>query len=276
LEGALLKNDIHVLEELAKEARRTTIKMIASIGRGHIGGSLSIIELLTVLYYEVMNINPKDPHWIDRDRLVLSKGHSGPGLYSVLAMKGFYDISEITTLNRPGTNLPSHCDMNRTKGIDMTTGSLGQGLSAAVGIAIGAKIDRKDFNVYCIIGDGESQEGQIWEAGTYAASQKLNKLIAFTDNNNLQLDGVTSQINNMEPIDEKWRSFGWFVQSIDGHDMKAIYEAIQAAKMNKTKPSMIIMKTVKGKGWSKIEGTVGSHSMDISAKDAEEALKELA
>lgn len=271
-----MKNDIHVLEELAKEARRTTIKMIASIGRGHIGGSLSIIELLTVLYYEVMNINPRDPHWKDRDRLVLSKGHSGPGLYSVLAMKGFYDISEIVTLNKPGTNLPSHCDMNLTKGIDMTTGSLGQGLSAAVGIAIGAKMDRKDFNVYCIIGDGESQEGQIWEAGTYAASQKLDNLIVFTDNNNLQIDGVTSEINNMEPIDEKWRSFGWFVQSIDGHDMKAIYESIQAAKLNKGKPSMIIMKTVKGKGWSKIEGTVGSHSMNISTEDAEKALKELA
>ncbi len=271
-----MKNDIQVLEELAKEARRTTIRMIASIGKGHVGGSMSIIELLAVLYYEVMNVNPKDPHWEDRDRLVLSKGHSGPGLYSILAMKGYYDISEITTLNKPGTNLPSHCDMNLTKGIDMTTGSLGQGLSAAVGIAIGAKMDKKDLNVYCIIGDGESQEGQIWEAGTYASSQKLDNLIVFTDNNGIQLDDFTGNINNIEPIDEKWKSFGWFVQCIDGHDMNAIYDAIQAAKKNKNKPSMIVMRTVKGKGWSKIEGTIGSHSMDVTAEDAENALKELA
>lgn len=271
-----MKHTIEELKEIAKQNRRTVFQMIGSCGRGHIGGSLSIIELLTVLYYEVMNIDPRNPKKDDRDRLVLSKGHSGPGLYSVLANKGYFDYEEVTLLNKPGTNLPSHCDMNRTEGVDMTTGSLGQGLSVAVGMALAARMDNKKEYIYCIIGDGESQEGQIWEAAMYAASQKLDHLIAFTDYNNLQIDDFVDKINDVSPLEEKWRAFNWSVQRINGHDMQEIYDAIQKAKANTGKPSMIIMETIKGKGWSKIENTVGSHSMNITREDVASALSELA
>jgi len=264
------------LEDLAKEARRIVIRMIGSLGKGHVGGSLSIVDLLVVLYYEQMRLDPHNPGMENRDRLVMSKGHAGPALYALLTMKGYFDSAEITTLNQPGTNLPSHCDMNLTTGVDMTTGSLGQGLSAAAGMAIAARLDGNGSCAFCVVGDGESQEGQIWEASMFARQMKLGNLIAFLDKNGLQIDGALAQINELESAADKWRAFGWHVQEIDGHDMRAIYDAIENAKARTDLPSMIVMNTVKGKGWKKIEGTVKSHSMPISQEDVADALRDLA
>lgn len=255
---------IRELEIHAIDIRKLTIESIGKLGVGHIGGSLSICDLLSVLYFDVMNIDPKDPKKPDRDRFVLSKGHGGPAVYATLALKGYFDPSILDTLNRPNTKLPSHCDMNLTEGIDMTTGSLGQGFSCAVGIAIGAKIKKQDFTTYVCIGDGESQEGQIWEAAMLANSQKLDNLIAFTDYNKLQIDGNIEQINGLYPLHQKWESFGWHVQVVDGHDHKALRNAIQLAKNVSGRPSMIIMDTIKGKGADFSENKLSSHNMPVT------------
>lgn len=263
--------------KISKEIRQLTVKCIASLGVGHIGGCLSIIDLLTVLYYEIMKIDPKDPQKEGRDRLIISKGHAGPAIYATLAHKGYFDISELNTLNRINTNLPSHCDMNKTPGIDMTTGSLGQGFSCAVGIAIGSKLKKDNATIYSIIGDGESQEGQIWEAAMYASHKKLNNLIAFTDNNGCQIDGTTNEVNNLGNLSKKWEAFGWSVYNIDGHNMQEIYETINKAKLSVNKPTMIILNTTKGKGISFIEAAgVANHNMKINAEQLKMALKELA
>ena len=270
-----MQHSIQELTELAKEARRTTMEMIASLGKGHVGGALDIVDVLTVLYYEEMNIDPKNPQMPGRDRFVLSKGHGGPGVYSILAMKGYSDRKEIYTLNKPGTMLPSHCDRLLTPGIDMTTGSLGQGLSAAVGMALADRIDGNGARVYCIIGDGESQEGQIWEAGMYAAQAKLGSLTCFLDLNGQQIDAPVDEVNSMIDAAAKWRAFGWNVQEIDGHNLQAIYDAIEQAKTCMDKPNMIVLHTIKGKGWKKIEGTTKSHSMPVTAEDLKDALQDL-
>lgn len=270
-----MNHSVQELNDLAKEGRRITMKCIASLGKGHAGGALDMVDLLTVLYYEEMNVDPAQPQRKGRDRLVLSKGHGGPGLYSILAMKGFFDMKEIFTLNQPGTILPSHCDRLLTPGIDMTTGSLGQGLSAAVGMALADRLDQNSAHVYCVIGDGESQEGQIWEAGMYAAQMKLGSLICFLDLNGQQIDAPVDEVNSLLDAAAKWRAFGWNTQEIDGHDVQAIYEAIEAAKQCTDKPNMIVMHTVKGKGWKKIEGTTMSHSLSVSAEDLEDALRDL-
>lgn len=261
----------------SREIRRLTIESVGHLGVGHIGGCLSVVDVLTVLYYSVMNIDPKNPHKEGRDRLVLSKGHAGPALYSILADKGFFPKQELYTLNKLGTNLPSHCDMLKTPGIDMTTGALGQGFSCAVGIAIGAKLKKDGATIYAIIGDGESQEGQIWEAAMYASHKKLDNLIAFTDFNKLQIDGPVEEINRLGDLTAKWESFGWFVQKIDGHDHSVIYEAIERAKNNgQLKPSMIILDTIKGKGVSFVEEAgVNNHNMPITSEQVQVALKEL-
>lgn len=261
------------LRKLATEARKLTIEMIGAIGKGHVGGSLSIIETLVTLYFEVMKVDPTRPTWPERDRFILSKGHAGPGLYAILALKGYFPQEEVVTLNQPHTKLPSHCDMNLTCGIDMTTGSLGQGLSAATGIALAGKLDGKSYTVYCMLGDGESQEGQVWEAAMYAGNQKLNNLIAFTDYNKKQIDGYLNEINPLEPIEKKWQAFGWYVQRIDGHDFAQLRQAISKAKAYTGGPSMIILDTVKGKGISFAEGV---HSMTVTADNVRDALQELA
>lgn len=247
------------------EIRRLILKTIGTFGSGHIGGSLSIVELLTVLYEKHMNIDPKNPNMTGRDRLIVSKGHSGPAVYAVLCSKGYFGEDWLLTLNQPGTNLPSHCDMNRTPGIDMTTGSLGQGFSCAMGIAKASKLKKDGATIYTIIGDGESQEGQIWEAAMFAAQHKLDNLIAFTDYNKLQLDGKVSEICDVAPLYEKWRAFGWNVLVLDdGHDCEAIDEAITSAK-SAQKPSMIILHTIKGKGISFAEAAgAGNHSMQVT------------
>ena len=199
---------------------------------GHIGGCLSVVELLTVLYFEAMNIDPKDPKMPGRDRFICSKGHAGPAVYAALANRGFFDKSMLLTLNQGGTNLPSHCDMNRTPGIDMTTGSLGQGFSCAVGAALGAKLARDGATIYTLIGDGESQEGQIWEAAMFAAAKKLDNLIAFTDYNKLQIDGTVAEVNDVAPLAEKWAAFGWNVIEVeDGNDVEQVSAAVAHAKL---------------------------------------------
>lgn len=263
------------LEQKAKEIRCHTLDCIAELGVGHIGGSLSIVDVLAVLYFDQMNIDPKDPKKASRDRFVLSKGHGGPAVYATLAMKGYIPMEELKTLNQPNTNLPSHTDMNKTVGVDMTTGSLGQGFSAAVGMATSLKMDSLDQYVYAIIGDGESQEGQIWEAAMFAGSRKLDTLIAFTDFNRMQIDGETLEVNDIAPLDKKWEAFNWHVQVVDGHDVIAIQEAIVKAKGIKHKPSMIILNTCKGKGAFFCENDVASHNMPVTKEQAEEAKERL-
>lgn len=255
---------IKELESRANDIRKLTIECIGKLGVGHIGGCLSICDVLAVLYFHSMNIDPQNPLMENRDRFVLSKGHGGPALYAALALRGFIPKEELDTLNRPGTNLPSHCDRLKTRGIDMTTGSLGQGFSAATGMAMAAKMDNRDLHIYSIIGDGESQEGQIWEAAMFAGSRKLHTLIAFTDYNRMQIDGTTEQVNGLDPLDKKWEAFGFYVQSVDGHDVAAIAQAIDNTKNQKEKPSMIILNTIKGKGAYFCEGQVTSHNMAIT------------
>lgn len=259
-----------------REIRRNILLEIGTLGVGHIGGSLSIVELLVTLYYKYMNIDPRNPQKDGRDRLIVSKGHSGPAVYAVLADLGYFPKDWLLTLNKPGTNLPSHCDMNRTPGIDMTTGSLGQGFSCAVGIAKASLLKNDGATIYTVIGDGESQEGQIWEAAMFASAHKLKNLIAFTDNNKLQLDGKVSDICGVEPLADKWRAFGWNVISVtNGNNCEEIDSAITAAK-NSEMPTMIILNTVKGCGikFAEEAGT-SNHSMPISEEMFEEGMKEL-
>ena len=260
-----MENKVRMLEEKAKEIRKLTIQAIGELGVGHIGGALSLCEVLSVLYFDAMNIDPADAKMEDRDRFVLSKGHGGPAVYATLALKGFIPMEELHTLNRPNTHLPSHCDMRLTNGIDMSTGSLGQGFSAATGMALAAKMDARDLYVYAIVGDGESQEGQIWEAAMLAASQKLD--------NKMQLDGYIEDVNGLYPLDKKWESFGWHVQTADGHDVAAIAHAIDNAKKVKGRPSMIILDTVKGKGGFFCENMVASHNMNISEETWKKAVE---
>ena len=268
-------NTKNYLENQAIEIRKLTIESIGKLGVGHIGGSLSICDLLSVLYFDVMDIDANDPSKEDRDRFVLSKGHGGPALYAALALKGYFDKALLDTLNRPNTKLPSHCDRSMTPGIDMTTGSLGQGFSCAVGLAIGARMQKKDYWTYVCIGDGETQEGQVWEAAMLANSQKLDRLIAFTDYNKMQIDGSIEEVNGLYPLDDKWKSFGWHVQVIDGHNIEALQRAIITAKNMRGRPSMIIMDTIKGKGAYFCENKVFSHNMQISEEQWKRAVQEL-
>ena len=262
------------LQKFAVSIRKETMRAIGTLGVGHVGGALSICDVLAVLYGGEMNIDPADPHKEDRDWLVCSKGHAGPAVYATLALKGFFPMEWMETLNQPGTNLPSHCDRRKTPGIDMTTGSLGQGLSIAAGIAQAHLLNGKTNTVYCIMGDGESQEGQNWEAILYAAQQKLGNLILFVDDNKAQIDGYVSQINEMESYVDKFKSFHWDAVEINGHDYNAIHEAISHAKEVKDKPSAIILHTVKGKGCTFAERT-WCHHISVSKEDMEEALQAL-
>lgn len=264
------------LENKCLEIRKNILLEIGTLGVGHIGGSLSMVELLAVLYYKHMNVDPKNPKKEGRDRLIVSKGHSGPAVYAVLANMGYFPQKWLKTLNKPGTNLPSHCDMNRTPGIDMTTGSLGQGFSCAVGIALASKIKNDGAKIYTVIGDGESQEGQIWEAAMFAAHKKLSNLIAFTDYNKLQLDGKTEDICSIEPLADKWRAFGWNVIEVkNGNSCEEIDKAITLAKSSNL-PTMIILHTVKGHGISFAENAgIKNHSMTVSKEMFEQGLKEL-
>ena len=264
------------LELKCTEVRENILTEIGELGVGHLGGSLSMVELLVTLYYKHMNVDPKNPQKMGRDRLIVSKGHSGPAVYAVLAEKGYFPKEWLMTLNKPGTNLPSHCDMNRTPGIDMTTGSLGQGFSCAVGIALASKLKKDGANIYTIIGDGESQEGQIWEAAMFASHHKLDNLIAFTDYNKLQLDDSIDNICSIEPLADKWKAFGWDVTEVfEGNNCDEIDKAILEAKKSQ-KPVMIILHTVKGCGVDFAEKAgISNHSMTVSKEMFEKGMKEL-
>ena len=258
-------------DRLAAELRYVITDMICRSGSGHIGGALSLVEILMTLYYRSMNVRPDEPQWVDRDRLVLSKGHAAPVLYAVLAYKGFFPKEWLGTLNADGTKLPSHADARTVPGIDMTTGSLGQGLSAACGMAIAAKKEGRSNHIFCIIGDGESNEGQNWEAAMFAAHQKLDNLTAITDYNRLQIDGFTSEILDLEPLADKWRAFGWNVLETDGHDWENLYNTIEEAKhLQNGKPTMIIAHTIKAKDCKMVENAVGSHNIKVPNKESHE------
>jgi transketolase len=265
-----------LLENKAFAIRCATIREIANYGSGHMGGALSIVELLTCLYYDEMKIDAHNPGMKERDRLVCSKGHAGPAIYSVLADLGYFPASWLETLNVGGTKLPSHCDMNQTPGIDFTTGSLGQGISAAVGIALGQKMRGYSSYTYAIIGDGETQEGQVWEAAETAAQWKLGNLIVFTDYNKQQLDGYVDDIVNLGNLDDRWTSFGWHTQHIDGHSFNEIKKAIGEAKSTKDKPSMIILDTQKCRGFIPGENILSNHHIKLDKETGEKALKALA
>ena len=267
------------LKDAAREIRCDTLRCIGHLGVGHIGGCLSVAELLAVLYFEAMKIDPAQPKMPGRDRFICSKGHAGPAVYSALANRGYFDRSELLTLNQGGTNLPSHCDMNRTVGVDMTTGSLGQGFSCAVGVALGSKLEKDGATIYALIGDGESQEGQIWEAAMFAAAKKLDNLIAFTDYNKLQIDDTVAKVNNIAPLAEKWAAFGWNVIEVeDGNDVEQVSAAVSHAKLGigSEKPTLVILNTIKGCGgpWI-INLGPGNHNCPISEEQAEAAIAEI-
>jgi len=267
------------LREICKDIRCDIMTTIGHLGVGHIGGCLSVVEVLAVLYFQEMNIDPANPKMPGRDRLVCSKGHAGPAVYAALANRGYFPKSELLTLNQGGTHLPSHCDMNLTTGIDMTTGSLGQGFSCAVGVALGSKLEQDGATIYTLIGDGESQEGQIWEAAMFAAAKKLDNLIAFTDYNKLQIDDCVAKVNDIAPLDEKWAAFGWNVIEVeDGNDVDQVSEAVKHAKLGlgSGKPTMVILNTKKGCGVKWIEDLgAANHNTNISEEQAQAAIAEI-
>lgn len=267
------------LKEKCKDIRCDIMTCIGHLGVGHIGGCLSIVELLAVLYFQEMNIDPAQPKMPGRDRLVCSKGHAGPAVYATLANRGYFDKKELLTLNQGGTHLPSHCDMNLTTGIDMTTGSLGQGFSCAVGVALGSKLADDGATVYAIVGDGESQEGQVWEAAMFAASKGLGNLVGFTDYNKLQIDGTVAQVNDIAPLADKWAAFGWNVIDVaDGNDVEQVSAAVKQAKANRAtgRPTMVILNTLKGCGVKWIEEMgAGNHNTNVSEEQAKAAIAEI-
>jgi transketolase len=263
------------MEGVAKKLRRHIITMTGEAGSGHPGGSLSSVEIVTTLYFNLLRHNPEDPQWPDRDRFVLSKGHAAPLLYATLAECGYFPIEELLTLRKLGSCLQGHCDSNATAGVEMTAGSLGQGLSFSIGVALAGRLDSKDYTVYVLLGDGECDEGQVWEAAMAAAHHKLDRLMAIVDNNGLQIDGWNRDVMNLEPFNEKWQAFGWHVIEVDGHNIAQLIDAFSRAKSVKGKPSVIIAHTVKGKGVSFMENNPDFHGKAPTAAEVELALKEL-
>lgn len=269
------KSKIKELEEIAKNIRRQIVEQVYRAGSGHPGGSLSIADILTVLYFYELKIDEKNPNWEDRDRFVLSKGHCAPALYASLANKGFFELEELENFRTINGKLQGHPDMNKIPGVDMTTGSLGQGLSAANGMAIAGKLDKRDYRVYCLLGDGEIEEGQVWEAAMAASQYKLDNLCVIVDNNNLQIDGTIEEVMNSKPIDEKFRSFGFQIIKIDGNDIDEIIKAFDVARNVKGKPTCIIAKTIKGKGVSFMENQVKWHGKAPNEEEFKQAIAEL-
>ena len=263
------------LMKTANEIRKGIVTALHSAKAGHPGGSLSATEIFTYLYFEEMNVDPKAPKKVDRDRFVLSKGHTAPGLYSTLAQKGFFPKEDLVTLRHTGSYLQGHPDMKHIPGVDMSSGSLGQGISAAVGMAIAGKLDNADYRVYTLLGDGEIQEGQVWEASMLAAHRKLDNLVVIVDNNNLQIDGAITEVNSPYPIDKKFEAFNFHVINIDGNDFDQIDAAFKEAKTVKGQPTAIIAKTVKGKGVSFMENQVGWHGKAPNDEEYKIAMEEL-
>ena len=263
------------LQKVANEVRKDIVTAVHAAKAGHPGGSLSAADVFTYLYFEEMNIDPKDPKKADRDRFVLSKGHTAPGLYSVLAERGYFPKEDLTTLRHLGSYLQGHPDMKHIPGVDMSSGSLGQGISAAVGMALSAKLSNESYRVYTLLGDGEIQEGQVWEAAMFAGSRKLDNLVVIVDNNGLQIDGPIDEVNSPYPIGAKFEAFNFNVVEIDGHDFDQIADAFKQAKECKGKPTAIIMKTIKGKGVSFMENQVSWHGSAPNDEQCKQALEEL-
>ncbi|HWR23742.1 MAG TPA: transketolase [Feifaniaceae bacterium] len=253
------------LKDFALQIRIACLEEFKALGFGHVGGSLSVTDVLAVLYGSVMKIDPQNPAWPERDKLVCSKGHAGPAVYATLALKGYFPYDMLMTLNKPGTQLPSHCDRNKTPGVDMTTGSLGQGTSLAAGLALGDKLKGRGSRVFLISGDGELDEGQVWEAAAFAAARKIDNLVWFIDDNKKQLDGPTEAILPLGDIAAKFKAFGFDTQQIPGNDVEAIYEAIERTKAVPGKPHAIVLDTIKGAGVKAVEETLNNHSMTVKA-----------
>ncbi|RKQ61840.1 transketolase [Thermovibrio guaymasensis] len=263
------------LRAIAREVRKDILKMTSNAQSGHPGGAMSATDIIVTLYYYKMRHNPLNPKWEERDRFVLSKGHVCPALYSVLARTGYFPLEKLMEFRKVDGDLQGHPDMHKTPGIEISTGSLGHGIGAAVGMAIGLKLSGSDSKVYCMIGDGEAQEGSVWEASMAASHYNLNNLVVILDNNNLQIDGPVDEVMSIYPAAEKWKAFGWNVMEINGHDFKEIKEALDRADESKFKPTMIIAKTVKGKGVSFMENRAEWHGKALPPDLLKEALKEL-
>jgi transketolase len=266
------------LEEMAataKKLRRHIITMIGKAGSGHPGGSLSAADIVTALYFGVLRHDPANPRWEDRDRFILSKGHAAPVLYAALAECGYFALDELNTLREFGSCLQGHCDVTTTPGVEMSSGSLGQGLSFGIGAALAGRLDRRDYRVYVLLGDGECDEGQVWEAAMAAAHFKLSSIVAIVDHNKLQIDGWTKDVMNLDPLASKWRSFGWNTVEVDGHDISELIVALENAKRVQGGPAAIIAHTVKGKGVSYMENNAEFHGKAPTPEETERALKEL-
>ena len=263
------------MEAIAKRLRRHIITMIGKAGSGHPGGSLSAVEIVTALYFRVLRHKPADPQWSDRDRFILSKGHAAPLLYAVLAECGYFPVEELLTLRQLDSRLQGHADRTLTPGVEMSAGGLGQGLSFAIGVALAGRLNAQDYRVYVLLGDGECDEGQVWEAAMAAAHFKTDSLVAVVDNNGLQLDGWNRDIMNLEPFPRKWAAFGWHVIEVNGHDFTQLIDAFEQAKQIKGQPTVIIAHTVKGKGVSFMENNVDFHGKAPTAEQVKIALKEL-
>jgi transketolase len=264
------------LQEIAKRVRRHIIEMTGAAKSGHPGGSLSAVEILVTLFFDVMRHDPKNPHWEDRDRFILSKGHGCPALYAVLAEAGYTPVDQLKTLRKLGSIYQGHPDRRFLPALEASTGSLGQGLSIGLGMALAARLDGKSYRTYVVLGDGESQEGQIWEAAMFAAYHKVDNLVAIVDYNKIQLDGFVKDIMDLEPFADKWRSFGWHVIELDGHDIRALEKAFAEAETVKGRPTAIIAHTIKGKGVSFMENEPKYHGIAPTPEEVELALKELA
>lgn len=263
------------LQDIAWELREQALTMLHEAGSGHPGGSLSSAEIMSVLYFDVLNIRPDEPNWEERDRFVMSKGHGCPTLYAALAKRGYFDSAHLVTLRKNDSILQGHPDMNKTPGVDMSTGSLGQGFSAAIGMALGLKHQGKKSRVYTLLGCGEMQEGQVWEAAMAGSHYQLDNLIALIDYNRLQIDGTNDEVMGVEPLADKWKAFGWHVLEIDGHNVDAIRESILVAERTTNQPSVIIARTIKGKGVSFMENAVGWHGKAPNTEEFEKGIAEL-
>ena len=269
------ENQAIELESLSQKLRMEILKMIYGAQSGHPGGSLSAIDLMTTLYFKIMKHDPKNPEWPDRDRFILSKGHAAPALYAILGTLDYFPVEKLSTLRKFGSPLQGHPEKNKLAGVEASTGSLGQGISIGIGMALAGKLDRKDYRVYVLVGDGETNEGQVWEAALFAGAKKLDNLTVIVDNNGQQLDGSLEEILPLAPLSDKWRAFGWHVIEIDGHRMIEILSAYEQAKLFKGKPTVIIAKTVKGKGVSFMENNNDFHGMAPNKEQYEKAVREL-
>ena len=270
-----LSASVAEMEAIAKKLRRHIITMTGKAGSGHPGGSLSAVEIVTTLYFKVLQYKPSDPQWSDRDRFILSKGHAAPLLYAALAECGYFPVKELTTLRQLDSRLQGHTDRTVTPGVEMSAGALGQGLSFAIGIALAGRLNSQNYRVYVLLGDGECDEGQVWEAAMAAAHFKLDNLVAIVDNNGQQIDGWNRDVMNLDPFNEKWQAFGWHVIEVDGHNLTQLIQAFDQAKLVKGKPTVIIAHTIKGKGVSFMENNPDFHGKAPNAAEVDRALKEL-